>query len=85
MNIPDTDVLSHLQKADAVGATIAVAMAASPDQDFRTTTISAYEMLDGALGLIQELREKQKALIPGLELFQDLLDYLWLWQGRILR
>jgi hypothetical protein len=53
VNLLDTDVLSHLQKADAVGAAVAVAMAASPDQDYRITTVNACEMLDGALGLIQ--------------------------------
>ena len=34
-------------------------MAATSDQDFRITTINACEMLDGAFGLIQELRKKQ--------------------------
>jgi predicted nucleic acid-binding protein len=85
VNLLDTDVLSHLQKADSVGAAIAVAMSASPDQDFRITTINAYEMLDGAFGLIQDLRKKHKALIPGLQLLQDLLDYFSPWQGLILR
>ncbi len=85
MNLLDTDVFSHLQKADTVGAAIAVAMAASPDQDYRITTVNAWEMLDGTLGLIQQLRKRRRALIPGLRLLQDLLDYLSLWQGRILR
>ncbi len=84
MNLLDTDVLSHLQKADTVGVAIAVAMSASTDQDFRITTINAYEMLDGAFSLIEDLRKKHKALIPGLRLFQDLLDYLSPWQGLIL-
>jgi predicted nucleic acid-binding protein len=86
VNILDTNVLSHLQKqADPVGTTIAVAMAASPDQDFRITTINALEMLEGAFDKIRRLKQKHKALITGLQLFHDLLDYLSLWQGRILR
>jgi predicted nucleic acid-binding protein len=84
VNLLDTDVLSHLQKKDPVGDSIAAAMAASPDADYRITTVNAYEMLDGALGLIHDLRKKHKELIPGFRLFQELLDYLGLWQGRIL-
>lgn len=85
MNILDTDVLSHLQKADTVAGAIILAMDASPDQDFRITTVNAWEMLDGAFTLIQELRKKQKALTSGFQLVQDLLDYLAPWRDRILR
>jgi predicted nucleic acid-binding protein len=84
VNLLDTDALSHLQKNDPVGAVIAARLAASPDPDFRITTINAYEMLGGAIDLIQELRKKRKDLIPGFQLFQELVDYLGVWQGRIL-
>jgi predicted nucleic acid-binding protein len=84
VNLLDTDVLGHLQKRDPIGAAIAVAMAGSSDPDFRITTVNAYEMLDGAFRLIHDLRKKHKSLIPGLRLFQELLDYLGLWQGRTL-
>jgi predicted nucleic acid-binding protein len=84
LNLLDTDALSHLQKADPVGAAITARLAASPDRDFRITTINAYEMLGGAFDLIHDLRKKRKDLIPGFQLFQELFDYLRGWQGRIL-
>ncbi len=84
MNLLDTDVLSHVQKKDPVGDSIAAAIAACCDPDFRITTVNAYEMVNGAIGLIHELRKRHKDLIPGFQLFQDLLDYLGLWVGRIL-
>lgn len=84
MNLLDTDALSHLQKTDPVGAAIAARLAASPDRDFRITTINAYEMLGGAFDLIHELRKKHKDLIPGFQLFQELFDYLQAWKGRTL-
>jgi hypothetical protein len=47
VNLLDTDALSHLQKGDAVGATIAANMALSSDHDFRITAVNAYEMPAG--------------------------------------
>ena len=84
MILLDTNVLSHLQKRDTVGDAIEIAMASSADQDFRITTVNAYEMLDGAFDLIRDLRRRRKSVTPGFRLFQELLDYLSLWQGRIL-
>lgn len=84
MNLLDTDALSHLQKPDSVGAVIADRMSASPDPEFRITTVNAYEMLSGAFDLIYELRKKHKDLIPGFQLLQEVLDFLGAWQGRIL-
>ncbi|MGO9463754.1 MAG: type II toxin-antitoxin system VapC family toxin [Isosphaeraceae bacterium] len=84
MNLLDTDVVSHVQKTDPVGTSIVVAMAAFPNSDFRITTVTAYEMVNGAIGLIHDLRRNRKDLIPGFQLFQELLDYLGLWAGRIL-
>ncbi len=84
MNVLDTDALSHLQKDDPVGALIAASLAASPDPDFRITTVNAYEMLRGAFDLIQERRKKRKDPIPGFQLFQELFDYLVGRRGRIL-
>lgn len=84
MNLLDTDVLSHLQKKDPVGISIAIAMAASPDADFWISTVNIYEMLGGAFDLIHDLRKKRKDLIPGFQLLQELFDYLVTWQGRIL-
>ena len=81
MNLLDTNVLSHLQKNDPIGDAIATVMATSPDQDFRTTTVNAYEMLDGAFGVIHERQKLRKDMIPGFQLLQDLLDYLALWRG----
>ena len=84
MNLLDTDALSHIQKNDPLGAVIAALLAASPDADFRMTTVNAYEMLGGTFDLIHELRKKHKDLIPGFELFQGLFDYLGGWRERIL-
>ena len=84
MNLLDTDVLSHLQKKDPVGAVIAIQLAAFPDPEFRITTVSVYEMLRGAFNLIHELKKKHKDLIPGFHLLQEVFDYLADWQGQIL-
>ncbi len=84
MNLLDTDALSHLQKSDSVGVAIARRLAASTDPDFRITTVTAYEMLGGAVDLIRALRKNRRALIPGFKLFEELLDYLIHWRGQIL-
>jgi predicted nucleic acid-binding protein len=84
VNLLDTDALSHLQKKDPVGAVINNRLAASPDPDFRITTVSVYEMLRGAFNLLHELRKKHKDPIPGFQLFQEPFDYLGVWQGQIL-
>lgn len=84
MNLLDTNVLSHLQKQDPVGNAIVAAMAASTDRDFQIMAVNAYEMLGGAFELIRDLRKRRKSLTPGFQLFQDLLAYVALWQGRIL-
>jgi predicted nucleic acid-binding protein len=80
----DTDVLSHLQKADRVGAAIRDRLETCEDTDIRITTVSAYEMLRGAFEYLNELRKKKKELIPGFKLFQELFDYLVNWRGLIL-
>jgi tRNA(fMet)-specific endonuclease VapC len=84
MNLLDTDVLSHIQKNDPVGAVIQTRLVASPDPRFRITTVSVYEMLGGAIDLIRDLRKKHKDLIPGFHLLQEMFDYLATWQGRVL-
>lgn len=84
MNLLDTDALSHLQKNDRVGAVILTRLAASPDTDFRITTVNAFEMLGGAVDLIRELRRKHKDAVPGFKLLEELLDYLGGWRGRIM-
>jgi predicted nucleic acid-binding protein len=84
MILLDTDVLSHLQKQDVVGAVIASNLAASPDQDIRITTVNAYEMLGGALDLLHDMKKRRKKVVPGFQLFQELLEYLGTWQRKIL-
>lgn len=84
MNLLDTDVLSHLQKNDPVGTVILTRLDASPDRDFRITAVNAFEMLNGAILLIEEVRRRRKGLVPGFQLLQDLLEYLEGWRGRIL-
>jgi predicted nucleic acid-binding protein len=84
VNLLDTDVLSHLQRNNRAGAAIATRLDGSADQDFRITTVNAYEILGGAFALLHELRKKKKSLIPGFQLFQELFDYLVGWRGLIL-
>jgi len=74
VNLLDTDVLSHLQKNDPVGAVIVTRLTAFPDQDFRITTVNAYEMLAGAIDVIQKRKKGHKDPIPGFRLFQELYD-----------
>jgi predicted nucleic acid-binding protein len=85
VNLLDTDALSHLQKSDSVGLALASRLAASADPDFRITTVSAYEMLGGAIDLIRQLRKKHRDLVPGFRLLYELLDYLRGWQGRVIQ
>jgi tRNA(fMet)-specific endonuclease VapC len=83
MNILDTDVLSHLQKEDAVGAAIQIRMDASPDQDFRITAVSVYEMIGGAADVIDKRKRQRRDLIPAFELIHQLFEYLGRWRGRV--
>ena len=84
MILLDSDVLSHLQKADPVGALISERLAAYPDKDLRITTVNVYEMLEGAFDKIRALQKQKKSLVPGLQLFQSLIDYISAWGDRIL-
>jgi predicted nucleic acid-binding protein len=61
------------------------AMSASLDGDFWITTVNVYEMLDGAIRLVHDLKRKRKDPMPGFRLIQDLFDDLGFWRGRILR
>src|SRR4051812_39365201 len=70
-------------KKDSIGAAIEGQMRASPDPEFWSTSISAFEMVDGALALYKKLRKKRKDLIPGFELIQEVVEYLGGWRGRI--
>jgi hypothetical protein len=84
MILLDTDVLGHLQKKDVVGTVIAGNLAAFPDREVRITTVNAYEMLGGAFDLLYDLKKKRRSLVPGFQLFQELLDYVRTWEGMIL-
>lgn len=83
MNILDTDALSHHMKKDSIGTAIEAQMRASPDPEFWITSISAFEMVDGAPALYNKLRKKRKDLIPGFELIQEVVEYLGGWRGKI--
>jgi predicted nucleic acid-binding protein len=82
MNILDTDVLSHLQKEDAVGAAIQVRMDRFPDQDFRISAVSVYELMRGA-DLIDKRKSQRRDLIPAFQLIHQLFEYLGRWRGRV--
>jgi predicted nucleic acid-binding protein len=87
---PDTDIVpigcptESRGGGDPGGASIEVAMAASPDGDFRISTVRVYEMLGGAINLIHDLRKKRKDLVPGFRLLRELFENVGIWQGRIL-
>lgn len=83
MNILDTDALSHHMILNAIGQAIGSHLSAS-EPDFRVTAVSAFEMVDGALHLYNDLRKKRRELIPGFNLIQEIVEYLGRWQGRIL-
>ena len=84
MNVLDTDVLSHLQKNDRVGASILSHLSTFPDQDFRITTVNAHEMLSGAINLIRKREKEKKDPTPGFQLLLELCEYLVNWHRRIL-
>lgn len=83
MIILDTDALSHHMKMNPIGSAIETRMKNSLDQNFRITSISVFEMTDGALALYKDLRKKRKDLIPGFNLIQEVVEYLALWRSRI--
>jgi tRNA(fMet)-specific endonuclease VapC len=83
--ILDTDALSHLQKNDPVGILIESRIDASPDRDVQTTSINLYEMLSGAMKLIERRKKEQGDLIAAFKLFQDTIDYVLNWEGLFLR
>jgi predicted nucleic acid-binding protein len=82
--ILDTDALGHVQKRDPVGVLIEAGLDASPDRDARITVVSAYEMLSGAVALIERRKKERRDVIPAFHLLQDLVKYLGTWQGLIL-
>jgi tRNA(fMet)-specific endonuclease VapC len=82
--ILDTDALSHLQKGDPAGLSIASRLGASPDRDVRITAVSAYEMLGGAIALIDRRKKERRDLVTAFHLIQDLVEYLGSWRGLIL-
>ena len=84
MIVLDTDALSHLQKKDPVGQQIAARLDASPDRDVRITAITAYEMLGGAVALIDRRKRERRDLTAAMHLLRDLVEYLGQWRGLIL-
>ena len=84
MIVLDTDALGHIQKKDHVGVLIEARLDASPDRDVRITAVTAYEMMSGAVALIDRRKKERRDLIPAFHLLQDLVEYLGRWQGLIL-
>src|SRR4051794_30634770 len=84
MIILDTDALGHLQKKDPVGLLIGTGLDASADRDIRITVVSAYEMVGGAVALIDRRKKERRDPIPAFHLLHDLVEYLGHWQGRML-
>ncbi len=84
MIILDTDALSHIQKRNPVGVLINSRLAVSLDQDVWITSVNAFEMLKGALTLIERQKKNRGDLIAAFFLFGNLVNFLGGWQGRIL-
>ena len=84
MIILDTDALGHLQKNDPVGTLIANRLESSQDRDIRITAVTAYEMLSGAVALIDRRKKGRGDLGPAFHLLQELIEYLGAWRGLIL-
>ena len=84
MIILDTDALGHLQKKDPVGILIELGLDASIDRDIRITAVTAYEMMGGAVALIDRRKRERRDPIAAFQLLQDLVEYLGLWRGLIL-
>lgn len=84
MIILNTDALSHLQKNDPVGLLIAGKLNTSPDRDIQITAVTAYEMVSGAVALIDRRKKERRDLGPAFHLLRDLIEYLGTWRGLIL-
>jgi predicted nucleic acid-binding protein len=72
--ILDTDALGHLQKDDPIGVVIKSGLDASPDRDIRITTVTVYEMMSGAVALIDRRKKEHRDLVPAFHLLQDLAE-----------
>jgi predicted nucleic acid-binding protein len=82
--IVDTDALAHLQKRDPVGVRIEAWLNDCSDRDVRITIVTAYEMLRGAVALIERRKKERRDLIPAFYLHQNLVEYLGTWRRLIL-
>ena len=64
MIILDTDALGHMQKRDPVGLRIEAGLADGPDRDIRITVVSTYEMMGGAVALIDRRKKSTVTSLP---------------------
>ena len=81
MIILDTDALGQ---RDPVEVPIEAGLADGPDLDIRITVISTYEIMGGAVTLIERRKKDRRDLVPAFHLHQNLVEYLGLWRGLIL-
>jgi predicted nucleic acid-binding protein len=72
--ILDTDALAHLQKRDPVGDRIEASLHGCDDRDVRITSITTYEMLGGAVALIDRRNRERRDLVPAFYLPRWVLD-----------
>ncbi len=84
MIILDTDALSHLLKGNSEGLLIEAWLDASPDRETRITVVTAYEMLSGAIALVDRQKKEHRDVIPAFFLFEELVKYLAIWKEKIL-
>ncbi len=84
MIVLDTDAVSHIQKADPVGLLIEAQLAACSDRDTRIASCTVYEVVSGAVALIERCRRARKDTIYAYRLLQDGVEYFARWRGFIL-
>ena len=76
MIILDTDAFSHIQQRNPVGLTIEARLERSSDRNIRFTTVTAYEILKGAISLVELRKKERKDLIAPLDLVGQLVRFV---------
>ncbi len=84
MIILDTDALSHMQKRDSVGLLIESWLETSPDRESRITSVTAFEVLSGAVALVARQKKERRSVITAFQLLEQLVKYLATWKEKIL-
>ncbi len=84
MIILDTDAFSHIKYRNAVGLLIEALLEISPDRETRVSVVTAYEIMKGAVALVDRRKKERGDLISAFHLFEGLVKFLGTWKGSIL-